>query len=222
MKRFALASEGGQYRTDNAVLKNVLRGYFTIQDPQRDITELSPPLGGWNLLLNYLRGERFEVDLETHQIVIVQIDTDVSTDFGVFHQDETGQVLEDLELIAKITEKLIACMNENDDEFYQTYSEKIVFAIAVHSIECWLVAHYDAQNKLCFDCRIKARQKISKPDCFEELKTFKFSNNTQLAKKQKNYAAISEPFLIRTNIETVSQKNASFNHFIQQLTTLSL
>ncbi len=44
MKKFALACENS--KTGKVVIKNILRGYFAIQNPQQEIAELSPPEGG--------------------------------------------------------------------------------------------------------------------------------------------------------------------------------
>jgi hypothetical protein len=205
MKKFALACEDS--KTGKVVIKNILRGYFAIQNSQQDIAELSPPEGGWRPLLTYLTCERFREDVENHQFIILQIDTDVSHDFDIPHTDNLGNQLTTLELIEKVIEKLIFQMNSGQIDFYQDYAKKIIFAICVHSIECWLVAHYGKSENLL--------------NCLTELKTFKFPNNLQVAKKVRNYDLISQPFLIRQHIETVAQKDKSFKHFIQQLQLIS-
>jgi len=204
MKKFALACEGS---TDKVVIKNILRGYFSIQNPQKDIAELSPPEGGWRPLLTYLTRERFREDVENHEYIILQIDTDVSIDFDIAHTDTLGNKLTTNQLIEKVVEKLISQMNSGQIDFYHDYAEKIIFAISVHSIECWLMVYH--------------AEPINLLDCFNELRKVKFPN-MQVAKKVRNYEYISQPFLEREIIELVAQKNESFKHFIQQLQPISL
>lgn len=205
MKKFALACEG---ITDKVVIKNILRGYFSIQNPQKDIAELSPPEGGWRPLLTYLTRERFRQDVENHKFIIIQIDTDVSKDFNIAHTDHFGNPLTTQQLIEKVVETLIFHINSGQIDFYQDYAEKIIFAISVHSVECWLVAYYaESQNLL---------------NCFNELRNLKLPNHIQVAKKVRNYDYISQPFLHPENIETVRNKDPSFKYFIKQLTQITI
>lgn len=208
MEKIGLACEGV---TDRAVIKNILCGYFSIQSPQNYINELSPPQGGWNPLLNYLKTERFRDDVESHSCIILQIDTDVSADFDVKHTDDSGNLLTPIELIERIVAMMRAKIAEGDSDFYADNSQKIIFAICVHSIECWLLVFYDTTSTHAMDY-----------SCKENLKKFKFPCNTQLAKKQRNYDIISAPFLEPANITTVAAKNESFNHFIQQLQPITI
>lgn len=204
MKKFALACEGS---TDKVVIKNILRGYFSIQNPQKEIAELSPPEGGWRPLLTYLTRERFREDVENHEFIILQIDTDVSNDFDISHTDNFGNKFTTIQLIENIIEKLISQINSGQSDFYQAYAEKIIFAISVHSIECWLITYY--------------AEPINLLDCFDELRKIKFPNNFQVSKNYAKYNILSQPFLKRENIELVLQKNESFKHFIQQLKPIS-
>lgn len=208
MEKIGLACEGV---TDRAVIKNILRGYFSIQSPQRHINELSPPEGGWRPLLNYLKTERFRDDVESHSCIILQIDTDVSADFGVQHTDDSNNPLSAIKLIERIVAMMVDKIADGDADFYADNSGKIIFAICVHSIECWLLVLYDTTNAHAIDY-----------SCKENLKEFKFPCKTQLAKKQRNYDIISAPFLEKDNINTVAEKNESFNHFIQQLQPITI
>ncbi|MEN9373926.1 MAG: hypothetical protein RIR79_1478 [Pseudomonadota bacterium] len=208
MEKIGLACEGV---TDRAVIKNILCGYFSIQSPQRHINELSPPEGGWRPLLNYLKTERFRDDVESHSCIILQIDTDVSADFGVQHTDDSNNPLSVIKLIERIVAMMVAKIADGDADFYADNSGKIIFAICVHSIECWLLVFYDTSNAYTIDC-----------SCEENLRKFKFPRNTQLTKKPRNYEVISAPFLESANITTVAAKNESFNYFIQQLQPITI
>ncbi|MEY4768385.1 MAG: hypothetical protein RL637_1024 [Pseudomonadota bacterium] len=158
--------------------------------------------------MSYLTRERFREDVENHQFIILQIDTDVCNDFEVSHIDHLGNLLTTHQLIEKVIEKLIIQINNGQINFYQDYAGKIIFAICVHSIECWLVAYYGKSENLL--------------NCFSELKMFQFTNNIQIAKKVRNYDEISKPFLNQNNIERVKEKDFSFNYFIQQLSIINI
>jgi hypothetical protein len=208
MKKFGLACEGV---TDKATLKNILCGYFSIENPDDEIGELQPPFGesdggGWRPFLAYLTLERFQDDVENNEFVIIQIDTDVSKDFDIPHEDNAGNSFPMEILIENVISKLKEKINEKELGIYEQYADKIIFAISVHSIECWLIAHYAEQAEI--------------HDCFDKLKAIKFPKNTQLTKKQRNYDAISSPFLERKNIEAAAEKNLSFQVFIQSLESI--
>jgi hypothetical protein len=109
---------------------------------------------------------------------------------------------------------LINKINTGDSGFYHQYAHKIVFAMSVHSLECWLIALHD-------------ESKMTTEKCSDELRKIKFTSfpniphNFQVAKKYSKYNTLSQPFLIRENIEIVAQKDTSFKHFIQQLQPIS-
>jgi hypothetical protein len=76
---------------------------------------------------------------------------------------QDGEELNPEKLIEKVVEKFKRLIGE---EFYNQYEEKIIFAISVHSMECWLLPLYytdnkqAAQTKGCFD-RLKRQLKRS-------------------------------------------------------------
>ncbi|MGB7891965.1 MAG: phage tail protein [Microcoleus sp.] len=149
MISFGLVTEG---LTDQIVIENILAGYF--KSPDLDIRQLQPErdkdnenkstYGGWTLVLNYCKSRDFQEALQFIDYIIIQIDTDVSEDYGVAKQDENGEFTPQ-QLIAKVIEKF---RNAIGDNFYSRYQQQIIFAISVHSIECWLLPlYYTHKNK---------------------------------------------------------------------------
>lgn len=212
MSKFGIIAEGS---TDQITIKNILCGYFSIPNPNKDIKSLQPPpdkadAGGWRAVLKYLTLEDFRNDVLNNEFVILQIDTDVSEkkDFDVAHKDNAGKEHSVETLIENVITRLISIINAGESDFYETYAAQIIFAISVHSLECWLVSHYAEQTTV--------------HNCFDELKSVINPNEIRVAKKQPNYDKLSQPFLKRENIETVAQKDPSFNVFIQQLQPISL
>jgi hypothetical protein len=209
---FGLACEG---ITDQITIENILCGYFENPELNEDITELQPPFdetdqtqggGGWPILLKYLTSTRFRDDVLNTEFVILQIDSDIADKLGVAHKDNFGNDLPAELLISGVRIKLIESINIGVPEFYETHAAKIIFAICVHSLECWLVAYHAEQ--------------LAIHDCFEVLKTVINPNVIRVTKKQKNYDQLSRPFLDRINIDAVVKKDPSFHVFIQALASI--
>jgi hypothetical protein len=169
MISFGLVTEG---LTDQIVIENILAGYFN--SPDLDIRQLQPErdkdnenkstYGGWTLVFNYCKSRDFKEALQFIDYIIIQIDTDVSEDYNIPKQDEKGEFTPQ-QLIEKVIQKF---RGASGDDFYRKYQQKIIFAISVHSIECWLLPlYYTDKNK-------KSKFK----NCLDTL-------NLQLPKKEK-------------------------------------
>lgn len=162
--RFGLACEGV---TDYILIKNILRGYFPSLNYKKQIRQLQPLLdetdekqlndGGWEKLLAYLESVDFYDAVDSDDYIIIQIDTDESKhiNFNVSHYNENNEELKIEQLIENVKKKLISVINKKDN-LYEEYAEKIIFAISVHSLECWLYAYYklnlkNPKTKRCCD-----------------------------------------------------------------------
>jgi hypothetical protein len=212
--KFGLACEG---ITDHITIANILCGYFSNPDLDEEIAELQPSFdeteqkqgeGGWRMLLQYLTLARFREDVLNTEYVILQIDSDISEEFSVSSKDNDGNELPTEILIENIIATLVFNINSGKSGFYNSHANKIIFAISVHSLECWLVACHSEQ--------------IVTHNCFDILKTVINPNNIRVVKKRKNYDQLSQSFLNRDNINIVAKKSPSFNSFIQQLHNITL
>ena len=209
---FGLACEGV---TDHITLENILCGYFNNPDLDQSITQLQPPFdetdqkqgdGGWPNLLKYLASTRFQEDTLNSTFIVLQIDSDIADKLGIAVLDANGNTLTVAALINCVKDKLIAAINQGADGFYERHAANILFAICVHSLECWLVAHHAQQSAI--------------HNCFDVLKAAVDHNQIRVTKKPKNYRLLSVAFLTRSTIDTVAQKDASFAIFIQALATI--
>ena len=142
MPSFAVIAEGA---TDQAVLENILCGYFDEDDPVVNrvqppptVKGIEPAPGGWTLVFRSLRAGEHRRALQFNDYVLIHIDTDVCEEpgFDVSRRAADGRSLRPEELIEQVKLKLIAAM---DPEFCARNAARIVFAIAVDSIECWLL-----------------------------------------------------------------------------------
>jgi len=220
---FGLACEG---RTDQITIENILCGYFeelesndvAEKQPYLDETDLSQQNpGGWTNLLGYLRHTRFRDDVLNYKFMIIQIDTDMSNEkgFDVLHVDDQNNSLSPEDLIRNVIAKLIDTIETGEKGFYEEHAEKIIFAVSVHSIECWLYAHYN--KKPLRSPKITGCERAL-------LHLYKKGTNQSLSKIKPNidknyvsYNKLSQPFLKRRHIDEVVQKDPSFCVFIGEL-----
>ncbi|MCK5355280.1 MAG: hypothetical protein KAJ63_09190, partial [Methyloprofundus sp.] len=221
--KFGLACEG---ITDQISLENILCGYFDIPDLDEEIHYVQPFLdetdkkqhnqGGWEPLLGYLRSSLFREDVLNTDYVILQIDTDDSEhiNFGINHQDNNNQPLTAEKLIDNIKTRLIVEINSGEQNFYDERADKLIFAISVHSLECWLYAHYNT----------KSLKKPKITGCYRALEHLctqkKLANFKKIEKTYHCYDKLSGVFLKRKNIDNVATKDPSFKCFIDNLGAL--
>lgn len=152
MATFGIIAEGV---TDQAILENILYGYFGDRDeepvinavqPPRDATGQSrePPQGGWGLVFKSLEAGAHRKALQFNDFVVIQIDTDVSQEkgFDVPWRDG-GRDLSVEELVERTIKRLKDSMGH---DFCAEHGDRLIFAVAVHQIECWLLPLFDSNK----------------------------------------------------------------------------
>lgn len=95
-----------------------------------------------------------------------------------------------------------------EEDFYQQHQERIIFAISVHSIECWILPLYYSDNR---------KAKIA--GCLESLnrelaKKEKFTIDAN-AKNPKYYRRISKKYIKHKILMKHYQENPSLKRFIE-------
>lgn len=214
MTTFGLITEG---LTDQIVIENILSGYFNTNDlivnplqPERDKdNDNKSDYGGWTLVFKYFQTQYFQQAFQFNDYVIIHIDTDVSEDinYGISHQDENGELSPE-QLIEKVKEKFKSLIGE---DFYSKYYDKIIFAIAVHSIECWLLPLFYTDNR---------KQKIK--NCLDTLNKalIKTKNNFTIdAKKPEYYRTLSDSYSKHQTLMKHYPNNPSLKIFIEEIKT---
>ena len=212
---FGLVTEG---ITDQEVISNILFGYYKNPDilinelqPIRDETDRNKAenFGGWGNLIEYCKSDIFKYAFQTNSYVIIQIDTDVCEDYNV-SKKENGQDLTPEQLVLKVEEKFIKLIG---DEFYNKVEERIIFAISVHSIECWLLPIYYTNNK-----------KSKTVNCLQTLNQALNKKGYTIDKNNKNidyYTEISDVFIKRKQLNKYYPHNPSFEIFIRNLENIN-
>ncbi len=142
--RFATVSEG---KTDYIVLRNLLVGFWGDKNlpVARILPEADEPVG-WGNLLNYLSTDKFRAIFEFNDYVIVQIDADKCEEWGDGLQ-QIGADSSKIDLFVQDIKNVL--IRRIGEVFYNTNKGRILFAISVQDIECWLLpfnatlsAHY--------------------------------------------------------------------------------
>jgi len=140
----------GEGITDQTIIEDILLGFATDHDlDEPELAPLQPPFdfapGGWTLVFHYLaRGEHRNA-LQTLDYLIIHVDTDVSHEkgFDVPHNDENGPLPVE-KLVENVIGRLIALIGK---ETYEAHAHRFIFAVAVHSTECWLLPLVFDDNK---------------------------------------------------------------------------
>ncbi len=215
MPSFALVTEG---ITDQKVIENILFGFF--DDPDLEVNPLQPlrdqtdrnrtiTFGNWHKVLEYCASEEFRGAFQFNDYVIVQIDTDVAADYGVSSRDEEGNEFSDEDMYERVREKLIA---QIDPEFYANYVNRIVFAVSVQSIECWLLPLFftDSKKSKTVNCLNTLNQ---------GLKTKKPYSIDPHSKNSRYYEDISADYTKHKKLMSLCTSNLSLEAFIHELET---
>lgn len=115
---FALVAEGV---TDHAVLKTVLLGFFTGQIREPKFSMSQPDRDA----------------LQFNQYLVVQVDTDCSERPGFdVPRHVAGERLDVPVLVNLVVERIQKEIGEDD---CRMYGERLLFAVCVDSLECWLL-----------------------------------------------------------------------------------
>ena len=205
MLTFGLACEG---ITDQAVIENILCGFYKDNNLRSEIKAFQPlfdatqqkvkegEFGGWEELLRYLSTKKFRESVINTKFMIIQIDTDISehSNFDISQQNLSTE-----ELIMKVVERLILQI-DSKKEFYQKHKEKIIFAISVHSLECWILPLYKSAKN----------EKIN--GCFEALQ-----REVKISKNYPEYNKLTKLFQKNTELKKIVSQNSSFQIFINKL-----
>ncbi|WP_377477236.1 MAG: phage tail protein [Microcoleus anatoxicus] len=207
MISFGLITEG---LSDQIVIENILEGYF--KNPDLDIRPLQPErdkddenkftgYGSWSQVFAYCRSRDFQESFQFNDYIIIQIDTDTSQDYGIPQQDENGKFTPE-QLIEKVIAKF---KQEIGEDFYSKFQQRIIWAISVDSIECWLLPLYYKNNK---------KSKLEK--CLGTLnrELGKQHGFTIHAKKPEYYREISKQYSKHKTLMDCYQDNPSLKSFV--------
>ena len=214
MPTFGLITEGA---TDQQVIQAVLDGFF---DPDEiDIRPFLPiadntykhqvqNFSNWQLVLDYCASPKFAEAFPFVDYIVVQIDTDQCDDpkFGV-QKLEQGKLLPPGEIAARVSAKLKEKIGE---AVWSLYGERILFAVAVDTIECWLLPLY-----------AEGKGKSKTLNCLDTLNRSLRKKNMRpinpQSKEPRLYAELARPYSRRRELTKHCGENPSLAIFIERL-----
>jgi hypothetical protein len=224
MLRFGIVAEG---ITDQAVLRNILIGTFAGEGEEPDVRPIKPPPravqkdspdppGGWGLVFKFFREGEHHRALQDVDYLVIHIDTDVSEQTGYdVPWREAGRELTVDELAARVAAKIEGLIGS---DFLAAHGHRFLFAIAVHSIECWLLPLLYDDNRAtkisgCLAAANEARRRrneapLSKPSRAGE------------SKDHRAYDAVSRGYLKRKKLLQGSSENRSLGLFVATLAAI--
>lgn len=210
MPSFALIAEG---LTDQIVLEQILYGVYQGQDvrvnpmqPARDATDESrqASFGGWESVAEYCGFKIVKEIFAFNDYLIIHIDTDSCEhpNFAI-PATEGGADRSTDALVADVKRFLIGKLGA---EVYAAFQDRIFFAIAVHSVECWILPLHATT----------AAAKKTK-NCVSHLNIALVKKGFGYKKDYDCYKEISRSYVKRKKIEKYSSYNDSFHVFVNSL-----
>lgn len=210
MPSFALITEGV---TDQAVLEILLQTRYgpdvdiVIVQPERDASDRTRlgTMGGWEQVLAHCDAQTISDHLSVNDYLVIQIDTDIAEHprFGVA-LTTGGKDRPVAQLREEVIQRLLHGL---DQELRQQVEHRIIFAIAIHSIECWLLPIYASHKHV--------KEKIKQ--CEKTLEASLQRANLAYNKTYREYCAYAKPLRKEKQVEICCQANQSLATFWQSL-----
>jgi hypothetical protein len=213
---FSVVAEGP---SDFEVLRHVLAGHFS--DPDIVVNLLQPAVddtsghnspGGWYEVFRFLGSERFAGAFARSDYVVVHIDTDVCEEsyFGVSRREADGRERTGEEVLGATIERLVREMGAA----YAVFRERIIFAVAVESVECWLLPLYysDGRREKLVNCLGSLNAALSAREGF--------SIDAQM-KQVKYYFKVARRLAKRKELAACWPHNPGFKAFVGALADIT-
>lgn len=169
--------------------------------------------GGWEQVLRHCNDETIERILEYNDYLVIQIDTDTCNlpGYDVNPLDENGKHKAPDVLYQDIKTRLLANIST---DVQAKYNGRIIFAICMNEIECWLLPlYYDNSNRCkTNNCIYTLNQALGKQSIGSIPPTDK--NNP---KARFVYGKVLKNFNKKESIQYCAQYHYGFNELIKQL-----
>ena len=218
--KFALITEGV---SEQKIIKHILNKYFKGSDPiinpvqPKLLNDKQETIGGWNEVLKYCeREEELKAIFVENEFLVIQIDSDQSQQnpFNISHSKDDNTSKSVAELHTDIAKKLKELIKP---EILNEYSERIFFAISIHTIECWLLPFYytNIHKSNTTSCIDKLNTAITRKNINPIITSGK--NSPQAI---RSYDAILKNWKNKEDVIASSLHNDGFKYFIQSLNKL--
>lgn len=212
--KIGIVSEGA---SDYWALKHIVERYLKELDvytialkPKITSKGKQDGFGTWQGVFNYIAGtddQKLIVEAvnEGCQFVIIQIDTDVSAEYGVPKNADLSAYLNEVK--AKLSSSV-------HPEFDQS---KLIYAICVEELECWLIPFLCTDSSKCTNtdrCLNIVNREIRTEGAIDK-------DNKNCDAAQRLYSFILNKKKKPKEIQECAQHNLGFQTFIEQLDSIS-
>ncbi|PIP54235.1 MAG: hypothetical protein COX07_06440 [Bacteroidetes bacterium CG23_combo_of_CG06-09_8_20_14_all_32_9] len=209
--KFAVIGEG---QPDHIILKNIIHGFFKnkLIPVNRWLPESDESVG-WDRVLKYLATEEFRTRLLNTDFCIVQVDTNECEQWneGISHIGGNASEVQ----IDKFIEVIKAVLIKKIGADYSSLKNKIIFAITVHDLECWLLpfnSNLPAEQSKIFSCK-KTMQGIAKA------KKLTIDKKSDPYKRIKSFEEMSKEMRDNKELLEKSKLNPSLKIFVNTLSS---
>jgi hypothetical protein len=221
MIKFAVIAEG---ILDQVVLERIIDTIFKKKllnnilvnpvQPERDATDNSKVaqscFGGWEGVIEYCaKTELLNQALQVNDYLIIHIDTDVcghkNFNLPIIANSTPAQ---SRSLILNVESFLASVLTSN---FFNANKHRIIFAVAVHSTECWFLPSYSPNagtQGATSTCEAKLQSALSK-------------KNIAYEKDYDVYHSLSKCFKKHSDLIIYKDKSSSLGVFVDKLLALS-
>ncbi|MEQ9424230.1 MAG: hypothetical protein RJQ09_07430 [Cyclobacteriaceae bacterium] len=137
---FGIIAEGV---TDQVVIEEIICAY--LKDSNIEINPLQPKnkidSGGWTKVFDYCKTKEFRNAFDWLDYVIIQLDTDAKESWP--YENIPAASDGDREANIALRNRIIEIIkNSVGTEFFKKIEKKVLFAIAIESIECWILTFH--------------------------------------------------------------------------------
>lgn len=218
MIHFALVTEGV---TDYLVLKPIIRNFF---NDTADVTQIRPEIddteheiggpGGFRQVLSFCKSDGINEILKENDFVVIQIDSDISNsrEIGIPHTVDDVEV-DPIDLYDLITTHLT---NLFPHSVVPANLNKIIYAIGIHSIECWLIPVLAPKAKnVTSQCLSVLNDELLLAGYYKIPKKRKNSVRSKVS-----FAKLTSAFTNKREITRLANYNVGFKKFVESLNTI--
>lgn len=198
--------------SDYRILKYITERYLRDEDvftiplkPKETKQGAQDGFGSWQGVLDYIKGDDqmiVEAVREGCRYVIVHIDTDVRAQYGVPTDFASHE-----ELHNNVKSMLLSQLHPEFDQ------NMLIFAIAIHETECWLIPFLTDDKKICG----KAESCVNTMNRLLKGKGFIDPDNKNAEKVRPIYQNILKQKKKAKDIKAASRYNYGFAYFIDTL-----
>jgi len=222
-KTFGVICEGpSDYRIVKRIVDVFFKGHepFTSCYQPKQLPSGKSDFGGWPRVLECCSDDTLKEIFEFNDYAIIQIDTDCSQDspFNVPHLGDDGQPKSHEQLCEDVIEKLNSLILLPE---VQAKRDRILFAICIHSIECWLlpIVYNDNRKENTNNCLDTLNRAIQQK--YKGMVVLKKSNKNENA-GIKVYDKLISDWKRKADIVDTAQYNTGFNAFVQSLDQIQI